>query len=830
VALDIPDYPEVIKNPMDLGTIWKKLQDGQYNDASEVLADLDLVWSNCLLYNPPGNAISDWAIELRNEHKKMAKQLGIMDSVGGEDPDDDYVDDQPAQEVRSRPSYATFEQDTSLLGDDDDYEDVGSTRSRRASARLSARGNTKRYFEDDDDEWGEGGEEKKKRRRKSGGAGAGDAEDDEDEEESEESSEEEDDAAPKQIVEKILAHRTKQLSDEEFEKKKQEREERINLAAQKKLVEEEAAREEERKVEGDEVAKARLAQKRARQAKAKAKEKPKPEEEEVSRETYEFLVKFKEMAYIHCEWVSQDSIEAEGPAGRGKLNRYWKKRNDLAREAEESRTGMLGEEEEPPFPPQYCEIERIIACETYIAKINPDDPSTLRGTDVKLEIVKLEEEEESAEEKLAVLASTSGYNPAMMAMTPPPSIKTESSIDLPQSLPTILPYPSTQQPSTSAAAAPTAGVPSTVSTTEAPQPQPQQMPQPQVQPQPVHLATTQPEGAPPPEVPLTGVAAPAPTPVMPVNPNVPTVTAPPPPLPIPSLPPAPGAGVSTAPPPHLIPPKQEVSQPQSPSKLSSHTVQTQTQTSFTYYYHIPPTQSTNTSIQWHHHSASSAGQMHTLTVQSPAASSTAQPPQPQTPQAQPGTPQPSQPSQAQSQSPQPPLSIAAQLQNLPSQPPAIQSPAQAQLWEQVRVWKEQMMLNQYRQQMANHIQNLKVPASAASPSNFPAMPMPPPSPREKPPVIKRKEVVLGPDERLVTRYLVKWCDLPYTDCTWEFPEDLKDDMKIADFHRWNTPPARYNLYRPAAGEWRPLTDPKFKDDNKLRSYQLVRTLSCRVVN
>lgn len=34
-------------------------------------------------------------------------------------------------------------------------------------------------------------------------------------------------------------------------------------------------------------------------------------------------------------------------------------------------------------------------------------------------------------------------------------------------------------------------------------------------------------------------------------------------------------------------------------------------------------------------------------------------------------------------------------------------------------------------------------------------------------------------------YLVKWKDLGYGMCTWERPEDLKDDAKIAEYHKVN---------------------------------------------
>ncbi|KAM0671323.1 Transcriptional activator spt7 [Ordospora colligata] len=46
---EAPDYYEVIKKPMDLSIVQKKI--GKYNTFEEFKADLDLIWSNCLEYN-----------------------------------------------------------------------------------------------------------------------------------------------------------------------------------------------------------------------------------------------------------------------------------------------------------------------------------------------------------------------------------------------------------------------------------------------------------------------------------------------------------------------------------------------------------------------------------------------------------------------------------------------------------------------------------------------------------------------------------------------------------------------------------------------------------
>ena len=44
-------FDQVIKNPMDLGTMTKKMKALQYKSKDEFTQDLDLIWSNCLTYN-----------------------------------------------------------------------------------------------------------------------------------------------------------------------------------------------------------------------------------------------------------------------------------------------------------------------------------------------------------------------------------------------------------------------------------------------------------------------------------------------------------------------------------------------------------------------------------------------------------------------------------------------------------------------------------------------------------------------------------------------------------------------------------------------------------
>lgn len=53
VALGIPDYFSIIKHPMDLSTIRKKLESGVYTRAEQFEGDVRLMFANCYTYNQP---------------------------------------------------------------------------------------------------------------------------------------------------------------------------------------------------------------------------------------------------------------------------------------------------------------------------------------------------------------------------------------------------------------------------------------------------------------------------------------------------------------------------------------------------------------------------------------------------------------------------------------------------------------------------------------------------------------------------------------------------------------------------------------------------------
>lgn len=66
-ALNLPDYFEVIKDPMDLSTIKKKMDAKQYANAEEFRDDIMLMCRNCFAYNPEDQPVN-----------KLGKQLQVF--------------------------------------------------------------------------------------------------------------------------------------------------------------------------------------------------------------------------------------------------------------------------------------------------------------------------------------------------------------------------------------------------------------------------------------------------------------------------------------------------------------------------------------------------------------------------------------------------------------------------------------------------------------------------------------------------------------------------------------------------------------------------------
>ncbi|XP_062560513.1 homeotic protein female sterile-like isoform X2 [Armigeres subalbatus] len=55
--LNLPDYHKIIKQPMDLGTIKKRLENNYYWTSKESIQDFNIMFSNCYVYNKPGEDV-----------------------------------------------------------------------------------------------------------------------------------------------------------------------------------------------------------------------------------------------------------------------------------------------------------------------------------------------------------------------------------------------------------------------------------------------------------------------------------------------------------------------------------------------------------------------------------------------------------------------------------------------------------------------------------------------------------------------------------------------------------------------------------------------------
>lgn len=57
-SMGLLDYLDIVKSPMDLGTVKSRIEASKYNSLEEIAADVRLVWRNCMLYNRDGSEVN----------------------------------------------------------------------------------------------------------------------------------------------------------------------------------------------------------------------------------------------------------------------------------------------------------------------------------------------------------------------------------------------------------------------------------------------------------------------------------------------------------------------------------------------------------------------------------------------------------------------------------------------------------------------------------------------------------------------------------------------------------------------------------------------------
>ncbi|KAF3491568.1 transcriptional activator SPT7 [Arthroderma uncinatum] len=125
---DAPDYVNIIKRPMDLGTMTKKLKAIQYKSKQEFVDDLNLIWANCLKYNAnPEHFLRKHALYMRKETEKLVPLI-------------------PDIVIRDRAEVEAEERRLQLAdldgAEESDDEPIMSSRGRKAPGKKSKKGTT----------------------------------------------------------------------------------------------------------------------------------------------------------------------------------------------------------------------------------------------------------------------------------------------------------------------------------------------------------------------------------------------------------------------------------------------------------------------------------------------------------------------------------------------------------------------------------------------------------------------------------------------------------------------------------------------------------------
>lgn len=92
-------YYKVIKKPMDFSTMRKKLDNGEYPNATKFYDDFKLMIRNCFLFNPAGTVVNQAGIELQRIFDEKWVNLPPLRDVSDEE---DEEDEEESDDERKR--------------------------------------------------------------------------------------------------------------------------------------------------------------------------------------------------------------------------------------------------------------------------------------------------------------------------------------------------------------------------------------------------------------------------------------------------------------------------------------------------------------------------------------------------------------------------------------------------------------------------------------------------------------------------------------------------------------------------------------------------------
>ena len=77
--LQYPDYHSVVAEPIDLKTIRSKIKRGEYSGLDGLVADMNLLFSNCQQFHRKHSEIGRAGVTLRKFFEKRCCDLGLKD-------------------------------------------------------------------------------------------------------------------------------------------------------------------------------------------------------------------------------------------------------------------------------------------------------------------------------------------------------------------------------------------------------------------------------------------------------------------------------------------------------------------------------------------------------------------------------------------------------------------------------------------------------------------------------------------------------------------------------------------------------------------------------
>ncbi|XP_015222418.1 bromodomain-containing protein 3 isoform X8 [Lepisosteus oculatus] len=132
-ALELHDYHEIIKHPMDLSTVKKKMDSREYQDAQGFAADIRLMFSNCYKYNPPDHEVVAMARKLQDVFEMRFAKMPDEPAEPAPPPAP------PAAPVVSKSTESSESSgDTSSDSDSSDSEEERATRLAELQEQLKA--------------------------------------------------------------------------------------------------------------------------------------------------------------------------------------------------------------------------------------------------------------------------------------------------------------------------------------------------------------------------------------------------------------------------------------------------------------------------------------------------------------------------------------------------------------------------------------------------------------------------------------------------------------------------------------------------------------------